>query len=133
MIIHVNGCSRYTMDSSSGGERSKEYGVENDGSSVGMKNVNCNESKAKQIREAVPLHPITPQMKQAVNVDVTIDVDIKFKNDITRNDIREQGTDCITDNGVGLIVRNIGEQEKDGKNSLRKRKGKFSLKGQMQK
>ena len=84
------------------GVRSKEYGGKNGGSSVGMENGTCNESKAKQIRETVLLHKITSQMKSAV------------ENDISRNDFSEHGTKCKTDDGVGLFVRNAGEQDKEG-------------------
>ena len=60
----------------------------------------CKESKAKKSRQTVPIHPITPGLKRAVELD------------ITRNDFSECGAKCNTEDGVRQIVENIGEQEK---------------------
>ena len=98
--------------SSSGGEGSREYGGENDVNSMGMDVSICKESKVKKSRQTVPIHPITSGLKRAVELD------------IMRNDFREHGAECNTEDDVRQIVENVREQEKVRIKQPREEKGK---------
>ena len=104
-----SGSSSSGGDRGEGGDGSKEYGGESELNSNSMDMSNCNESKTKRSRQAEPT-PTTSGLSMAAELD------------ITRNDFKEYGAKCITEDGVRKSIINVEEKESREVKSLKERK-----------